>query len=245
MSNRPKIPRKAIRPPRTAQWADDPEQSLSKVEFERVLTYFGKTIETCSPKFEISLRTNFQTFVADVESERFREKNGRLVSVEKPSTIVEKEMKKLNKACIELESQLANLDPATKNWIDELLREKGFTRENNAPQRLRHLDDQISRPVELLIGLARYAEGLASPGPDNTVIKEKINFLANCWEICHGNPPSTDKGRGQRDDPFLALCQEIAQITDAKLKAKGGRLGTLNWSGLVSDVLKQRRSQHL
>jgi hypothetical protein len=70
-----------------------------------------------------------------------------------------------------------------------------------------------------------------------------VERLAGCWEICHGKPPTNDKGRDRQDDPFLELCRKMASIADAKIKAKGVRLGSLNLSGIVDDVIEKRRSR--
>ena len=49
---------------------------------------------------------------------RFREVNGRLEPVEKPSTIVARQMKQLQKACEKFDMQLAQLDQVTRTWLD-------------------------------------------------------------------------------------------------------------------------------
>jgi hypothetical protein len=168
---------------------------------------------------------------------------GHLEQVPKPSTIVERQMKQLQKACEKLDEQLAQLDPVTITWLDQHLKEIGAKDERDHRIRLRHLQERISRPVELLIYAAHNAEGLASRGPNNTALKVMIEGLANYWEMCKGKPPTTDKGRGLQDDPFLELCQEMVGIAQARLKAKGGGLGSLQLSGLVADVLKNRPSR--
>ena len=123
------------------------------------------------------------------------------------------------------------------------MEEIGVTGDNNERVRLRHLETQISRPLETLIFTARAAEGLTKAGPDNIAVRMMVEALAGCWEICHRKLPTTDKGRGRRDETFLELCQKMARFADVKLQAKGVRLGTLKLSGIADEVLKERRSR--
>jgi len=229
--------------PRKAYWSGDPEQSLTKDELDSLLEYFGASKTAEDPNLRSSLKMQFQEFMGNVIDERFRENDGRLEQVPKPSTIIKREMKQVETACAVLDAQLAGLDPMTRNWLDQHLEEIGVTGDNNEPVRLRYLETQISRPLETLIYAARSAEGLAKKGPNKMAERMMVESLADCWEICHGKLPTTDKGRDRQDDPFLELCQKMAGFAHVKLQAKGAKLGTLKLSGIVDDVLKERRSR--
>ena len=68
-----------------------------------------------------------------------------------------------------------------------------------------------------------------------------IERLANWWEVCSGEVPRSDKGRGRHEDPFLELCREMTQIGRRKLKSVGADVGTVSLSGLVAGVLQEMR----
>jgi hypothetical protein len=229
--------------PRKAIWSGDPEQNLTEGELDSVLEYFGAPKTAKDPKLRSSLKMQFQELMVMVLDGGFREGEDGLEQASKPSTIIEQEMKQLQKACAKLDAQLAGLDPMTRSWLDQHLNELGVSGDNNEPVRLRHLETQIQRPIETLIFAARAAEGITLRGPNNTAERILVERLAGCWEICFGEPPTTDKGRDRQDDPFLELCQKMVGFAHAKLQAKGAWLGSLNLSGIVDDVLKKRRSR--
>jgi hypothetical protein len=208
-----------------------------------LLEYFGAPKTAKDPKLRFWIQVDFQEFMGNVIDEGFREKEGVLQKAPKPSTIIEREMKQVEKACAKLDAQLAALDPMTRSWLDQHLNDLGVSGDNNERVGLRHLEKQIQRPIETLIFAAHSAEGLATSGPNNTALRIMVERLAGCWEICFCEPPTTDKARGRQDGPFLELCREMASIADAKIKAKGVRLGSLNLSGIVYDVLEKRHSQ--
>jgi hypothetical protein len=229
--------------PRKAYWSGDPEQNLTEPELDHVLEYFGASETAEDPNLRSSLQMQFQEFMVMVLDGGFREKEGRLEKASKPSTIIKREMKQVETACAKLDAQLAGLDQMTRNWLDQQLEEIGVTGDNNAPVRLRHLEAQIQRPIETLIFAARAAEGITLRGPNKIAERILVERLADCWEIYHRKLPTTDKGRGRRDETFLELCQKMARFAHVKLQAKGAELGTLNLSGIVADVLKERRSR--
>ena len=229
--------------PRKAIWSGDPAQSLTKDELDSLLEYFSATKSANDPALRSSLQMQFQEFMVMVLDGGFREGEDGLEQARKPSTIIEQEMKRLQEACAILDAQLARLDPMTRNWLDQQLEEKGVTGDNNKPVRLRHLETQIQGPLDTLIIIARAAEGLAKAGPNNMAVRMMVEALAGCWEIYFGELPTTDKGRDRQDDPFLELCQKMAGFAHVKLQAKGAKLGTLKLSGIVDDVLKERRSR--
>jgi hypothetical protein len=229
--------------PRKAYWSGDPEQNLTEPELDHIMEYFCAPKTAEYPELRSSLKMQFQVFMVMVLDEGFREKEGVLQKTPKPSTIIEREMKQVEKACAKLDAQLAGLDPMTRSWLDQHLNELGVSGDNNEPVRLRHLETQIQRPIETLIFAARAAEGITLRGPNNTAERILVERLAGCWEICFGEPPTTDKGRDRQDDPFLELCQKMVGFAHAKLQAKGAWLGSLNLSGIVDDVLKKRRSR--
>jgi hypothetical protein len=228
--------------PRKAIWSGDPEQNLTEGELDSVLKYFGAPKTAKDSKLRFWIKVDFQEFMGNVIDERFREKEGVLQKVPKSSTIIKREMKQVEKACAKLDAQLAGLDPMTRKWLDQYLNKFGKKDDNNARFGLRELEEQIQQPIEHLIHAAHCAEGLAKSGPNNMAQRILVERLTDCWEICHGKPPTNDKARRRQDDLFLELCREMASIADAKIKAKGGRLGSLNLSGIVYDVLKKRRS---
>jgi hypothetical protein len=229
--------------PRKAYWSVDPEQTLTEPELDHILGYFGTPKTAKDPKLLSSLKMQFQVFMVMVLDEGFREKEGVLQKAPKPSTIIEREMKQVEKACAMLDAQLAGLDPRTRIWLDQHLNELALRGDNNERVGLRHLEKQIQRPIETLIFAAHSAEGLATSGPNNMALRIMVERLADCWEIYHGKPPTNDKGRDRQDDPFLELCREMASIADAKIKEKGVRLGSLNLSGVVGNVIEKRHSQ--
>jgi hypothetical protein len=229
--------------PRKAYWSGDPEQTLTEPELDHVLEYFGASKTAKDPKLRSSLKMQFQVFMVMILDEGFREKEGVLQKAPKPSTIIEREMKQVEKACAKLDAQLAGLDPMTRSWLDQHLNELGVVGDNNERVGLWHLEKQIQRPIETLIFAAHSAAGLATSGPNNMALRIMVERLADCWEIYHGKLPRTNKARGRQDGPFLELCREMASIADAKIKAKGVRLGSLNLSGIVDDVLEKRDAQ--
>jgi hypothetical protein len=229
--------------PRKAYWSDDPEQNLTEPELDHIMEYFCAPKTAKDPKLRFWIQVDFQEFMGNVIDEGFREKEGVLQKAPKPSTIIEQEMKQVEKACAKLDAQLAGLDPMTRSWLDQHLNELGVSGDNNERVGLRELEKQIQQPIEHLIHAAHCAEGLATSGPNYMALRIMVERLADCWEIHHGKPPRTDKARGRQDGPFLELCREMASIADAKIKAKGVRLASLNLSGIVDDVLKKRHSQ--
>jgi hypothetical protein len=229
--------------PRKAYWSGDPEQTLTEAELDHLLEYFGASKTAKDPELRFWIKVDFQRFMENVIDERFREKEGVLQKGPKSSTIIKREMKQVEKACAKLDAQLAGLDPMTRIWIDQHLNELGVRGDNNELVGLRHLEKQIQRPIETLIFAAHSAEGLAKLGPDNMALRIMVERLADFWEIYHGKPPTNHNGRDRQDDPFLELCRKMASIADAKIKAKGVRLGSLNLSGIVGKVLKKRHSQ--
>jgi hypothetical protein len=229
--------------PRKAYWPGDPEQNLTEPELDHVLEYFGAPKAAKDPELLSSLKVQFQVFMVMVLDEGFREEEGVLQKAPKPSTIIEREMKQVEKACAKLDAQLAGLDPMTRSWLDQHLNELGVSGDNNERVGLRELEKQIQQPIEHLIHAAHCAEGLATSGPNYMALRIMVERLADCWEIHHGKPPRTDKARGRQDGPFLELCREMASIADAKIKAKGVRLASLNLSGIVDDVLEKRCSR--
>jgi hypothetical protein len=229
--------------PRKAYWSGDPEQNLTEPELDHIMEYFGAPKTAKDPKLRSSLKMQFQELMVMVLDGGFREGEDGLEQASKPSTIIEQEMKQLQEACAMLDAQLAGLDQMTRNWLDQQLEEIGVTGDNNEPVRLRHLETQIQWPIETLIFAARAAEGITLRGPNNMALRIMVERLAGCWEICFGEPPTTDKGRDRQDDPFLELCQKMVGFAHAKLQAKGAWLGSLNLSGIVDDVLKKRRSR--
>jgi len=231
-----------------ALWADDPEQNLTEAELDHILEYFGESENAGDSRLRSSVKRQFQIFMAMAEKERPRVQDARPIDahpkkVSKPSTIVENKMKRLLKACEVLDKQLTELDPVVGTWTNQYLKAIDARDNENKRVRLRHIVEQISGPLDTLISAARSAEGLAKKGPDNIAVRMMVERLADCWEIYHGKLPTTDKGRDRQDDPFLELCQKMAGFAHVKLQAKGAKLGTLKLSGIVDDVLKERRSR--
>jgi len=231
-----------------ALWADDPEQNLTEAELDHILEYFGESENAGDSRLRSSVKRQFQIFMAMAEKERPRVQDARPIDahpkkVSKPSTIVENKMKRLLKACEVLDKQLTELDPVVGTWTNQYLKAIDARDNENKRVRLRHIVEQISGPLDTLISAARSAEGLAKKGPNNMAERMMVESLADCWEICHGKLPTTDKGRDRQDDPFLELCQKMAGFAHVKLQAKGAKLGTLKLSGIADEVLKERRSR--
>jgi len=152
-------------------------------------------------------------------------------------------MKKIQVASENLDRQLAGLNSMTRIWLDKHFEKIGVKDDNNERVRLRDLEQRLRWPLEHLIHAAHFAEGITTRGPQNIALWVMIERLADVWEICHGKPPTTDKGRRLKNDPFLALCQEMAGIAHARLKVKGGGLGSLSLAGIVDNVLTTRSSR--
>lgn len=226
-----------------AYWAGDPDETMTEAELDRVLAYFALSPKAGDPKLRSSIQMQFQEFIVNARDEGFRERDGEFKKVAKPSTIVQGEMQELLKAGSAFYDTLARLDPASKRWLDRQIEEMGAKDSNGEIIRFRDLEAQIYSQFELLFGVSRYAEGMAKHGPSNMALKMMIKGMFGCWEICHGELPISDKGRGRRDDPFLRLCQEIAGIAHAKLQEKGGGLRSLKLVGIVDDVVKERRAR--
>ncbi len=236
-------PDRAILEAKKAFRLGDPERTLTDSEFDCLLSHLCEFGNLTKSEMRPFFDRHFQIFIDMATEERFRERDGHLEKVPKPTTIVAREMKQLLKACENLDGQLARLKPVTRTWIDQHLKEIGAEDENGGRVRLRDLEKHLNRPIDLLVFSARKAEDIASRGPNNAALKAMIEGLAYCWERYHGGPPTTDKGRGLKDDPFLELCKEMARIGDTRLKVKGGRLGSLQLSGLVAEVVKNLSSK--
>jgi len=223
-----------------AGWTNDPELDLTEGELDRLLRHFDVSRNATESELRPAINWQFRSFMEMATEERFRESNGRLEKVSKSSTIVGRQMKQLQKACEKFDAQLAKLDPVTRTWLDQFLKDNRAEDDNGQRVRLREIEKHINRQIDLLIYAAHNAENITSRGPNNMALRVMIEGLADWWEKCHGRRPITDKGRGLREDPFLELCQEMAHIGDARLKTKGSGLGSLQLSGLVADVLKNR-----
>ncbi len=228
---------------REAMWANDPEQTLMESELDRVLSYFVESKNADDPDLRQSLGWQFQDFIVNVVKEGFLEVDGKLQKAPKPSTRIEREVTKLGKAGEALYEQFSKLDAVSKTWLGQYLRASDPSTKNSARKKFKELDDRIYYLAQDLTLAVRAVDGQVTPGPNNVALRSMIEELAGRWEICHGEPPTTDKGRGRRDDPFLELCQEMAGMAQSRLKAKGGNLGTRQLSGLVADVLEKRRSK--
>ncbi|MGJ5621383.1 hypothetical protein [Sulfitobacter sp. MF3-043] len=226
-----------------ALWLDDPEQSLTDAELGRVMEHFSASDNFNDPQLPRSIKWQFQSFVVMAMNEGYRERGGKLEKVSKPSTIVEREMEQLTKAGAKFYEKFAGLDPVTKNWLRQLSKVDGVEYDSIGRDRFRDLDDRLFGLVKDLVLTARSADGITSRGPNNLALREMVDWLAGCWEICHGMPPTTDKGRGRRDEAFLELCQDVAKIAHAKLKAKGGGLTTLKLPFIVDEVIKNRAAE--
>lgn len=222
---------------------DDPTETMTEAQLDRIMGHFSASSNGKDPKLRTSVQMQFQQFFVAARNERFRARNGSLEKVSKPSTIIESEMQELHKACSTIYDRLASLDQASKDWLDQYLDEQGATNKSEKTVGLHDLEARIYWPLEVLMYASRSAEGLSSRGANNIALGMMIEKMAGCWEICHGKPPITDKGRGRQDDPFLALCQDMAAIAHAKLGEFGGGIGTLNLSGLVGSVLENRRRE--
>jgi len=243
MTDHPRNTDRDLLKPRRAFRPDDPEQTLTEAELGRVLKHFATSGKAEDPELRTSIQRQFQTLVDAAMRERFREIDGQFVEVQKPSTIVGKQMQQLLKVCEQLDAQLANLDQTTRTWLDQYLYEFETRDDFNKRVRLRDIEKRMERPINLLVHAAHAADSLPVRGPNNAALKLMIESLAGTWEICHGMSPVSDKARKQRDDPFLALCQEMAGFSQTRFKAKGGTLGTLALTGLVAEVLKNRATQ--
>lgn len=242
MSETPEDPDRAILQDQDSGWTGDPERSLSEEELDRLVDLFGDFEKNREKELRFALERLFRSFVGMAIDERYLQGEDGIETVSKPSTIIARQMKQVQKACETLDKHLAQLDPATRTWLNQHLEVTDATDEAGDPVSLQNLLERISWPIDRLIFAAKKAKGISSRGPNNVALKIMIERLANCWEECHGRPPTTDKGRGRQDDPFLRLCQHTARIAHARLQEKGGGLGSLNLSGLVADVLKNRRS---
>lgn len=243
MSETPEDPDRAILQDQDSGWTGDPERRLSEEELDRLVDLFGDFEKNREKELRFALERLFRSFVGMAIDERYLQGEDGIETVSKPSTIIARQMKQVQKACETLDKHLAQLDPATRTWLNLHLKKIGTTDENGDPVRLNKLLERISWPIDHLIFAAQNAEGLTSRGPNNVALKIMIEGLANWWEECHGSLPVTDKGRGRQADPFLELCQEMAQITNARLKEKRGGLGSLKLSGLVADVLQNLRTR--
>ena len=235
--------RAILESPMAAVWANDPKRTLTIAELDRMLRHFGEFEKASESDLQSAINWLFGTFIDMATKERIRGSAGRLKQVPKPSTIVARQMQQVQKACENLDEQIAQLDPVTRTWLDQHFEEIGVKDESDHRVRLRDLEKRISWPIDQLIYAAHNAEGIASHGPSNIALRVMVEGMVDCWEKCHDRPPTTDKGRGRREDPFLELCQEMARIADSRLREKGGGLGSLKLSGLVADVLKIRPSR--
>jgi hypothetical protein len=117
--------------PRKAYWSGDPEQNLTEPELDHILGYFGAPKTAKDLELLSSLKVQFQVFMVMVLDEGLREEGGVLQKAPKPSTIIKREMKQVEKACAKLDAQLAGLDPMTRSWLDQHLNELGVVGDNN------------------------------------------------------------------------------------------------------------------
>ncbi len=242
MVNGSKNPDRDLLKPREALWSGDPDQTLTEAELDHILEHFRESASARDPQLRFSLEMQFQTFMAMAEKERLREQAGRPKQEPKSSTIVAEEMKRVQNACAKLDGLLAGLDPRTKTWLDQHLKEIGVKDECNRRVRWRHISERIAWSLDHLIHAAHSAEGMPSRGPNNMAQRIMVEKLADCWENSYGKPPTTDKGQGRRDDPFLELCQIMSGIAHTRLQKKGSGFTIRELSGLVDDVLRKRRA---
>ena len=112
-----KNPDRAILESRKAVWVVDPERTLTEGELDLLLRYFGEIENGTEPELRPAINERFRSFMGRATKERFRESGGRLEKVPKPSTIVERQMQRLQNACEQLDGQLAQLDPVTRTWL--------------------------------------------------------------------------------------------------------------------------------
>lgn len=245
MAKKPKDADRRVLNVGAARWANDPEQTLTESELDRVLSYFSESERADDPDLRRSLGWRFQAFMINAEKERFIEVDGKLQQVSKPSTRIERDIKKLHKAGDALYQKFSELDAVSKTWLGQFLLEGDSSGTGSAHQKLSELDDRIFYLAQDLALAVREVDGQVASGPNNVALRIMIEELAERWEICYGKAPTTDKGKGLRDDPFLKLCQEMAAMAQSRLKAKGGSLGTLKLGGLVANVLEKRRTKPL
>jgi hypothetical protein len=243
MTDQSKAPDRAVLDSAQAFWADDTEENLTETELEGVLAFFAESENAQDPELRLSLKMQFQEFFDMVSRESSLPPNGKLKKPQKPSTIIQNEMKRLLEACEVFDKQLAGLNPVTQTWLDQHFEEHRITGAEHRPYQLRDLQTSVYRTIDLLVHAAREAEGIASRGPKNTALDFMIENLAICWEKSHGSIPITDKGRGRRSEPFLDLCQMMARIAHERLKVNGGGLKSLKLDGIVDKVLTKQRSQ--
>ena len=217
-----------------------PDCTLTESEMDCLAAKFGEFENVAEFDLRAAFNWYFRKLMDMAIEERFHEIDSRLTKKRlKLSTTVARDMKRIQEACEKLDAELSKMDPATRTWLDQLLSMNRPKDDSGQGLRFRALEEQIDQPMNFLIHAAHKAENLASSGPNNAALRIMVENLAFCWEKCHGSLPTTDKGRGRQEDPFLELCREMAGIVHARLKVKGGQLGALQLSGIVADVLKK------
>ncbi len=221
-------------------WVSTPEYALTEDELNHVLGHFGVLASGPASELRSAVTRIFRSLIQNVLTERFRQSPDGLEEAPKPSTIVVREMAAIHRACTILEGQLNRLDKASRAYIDLYL-EQGYIRDSEQRTlRAKQLIESLYFPIDHLITAAQLAEGQTARGPQLSALRIMVKSLANWWEHIQGQSPSTDKGRGQRADPFLELCTDVAGIAHRKLNVQGAGLGSLNLSGIVADVIEKR-----
>jgi hypothetical protein len=193
-------------------WIDDPRFALESIELSRILEYFEVCDDVERAVLPHAIRRIFRRFVSQVLQERFREGREGLEPASKPSTIAARELMKLQVACENLEACLAGIDPAAEAFLDRYLETQGVTDEGGKTISFKSLAKLFAWRFDHLIFAAQLAGDQTSRGPANVAQRQMIESFANWWEVCTGELPTSDRGRGRRDDPFLDLCQEVTQI---------------------------------
>ena len=229
-------------------WNNNRHLDLSEQELSTILSYFPDLKSLQGLSLGDAMRRVVRSFLQNLLVERFRIANGKPIEATKPSTTIVREMKEVRKCVVTLEKTLSQLDLTTRAYIDVHLERLGVMYENGQTVSLTNLQNRLQWPLEHLIYTAMLSDEQGRRGPVNMSQRILIEALANWWEECHGRSPTTDKGRGRQYDPFLELCQYVNSLAREKLtryldlpEGQTANIGSMNLSGVVADVLKERR----
>jgi len=227
-------------------WVNDESdvRGLSEVQLEAMTRKFGSVNDDIRAELRKRLPDAYRGFIKKAKYEISRSVPAPDGKTVKPSTAVSRDLKRINKAVEGLEQVLGSVDPATKDWIGLFFEGRGIRTENGSIMDFELLRRRLDFDFGLLVAAAREGEGLSARGPSNAATKDLIRRLANLWERAHGTLPTSDKGRGNRDqEPFLELCRTVHSIGRSELTEAGYHLGVGTLTRVVSDVLKQMKNE--
>jgi len=247
----PKVLEERVVEQNNSGWTADQTLNMSENELDRLIESFGLVAADVGIQLKPRLERLFRMFVVQASIERPALDTPSAADVgnrntqnktAKASTIALRELRELEAGLEAFEGSLVGLSAYSKSALNVAFEEMGTKSASGAMYSIGRLKEDLLPFVDQLFGALREIDVQPVRGPSNVAIHNLVEALVVVWADVHGVLPTTDKGRGNRDDPFLALCQNFVQIAEPKIKELGGALGTRNLSGIVSQIVQKNRA---